>query len=47
MEGKLRGKQILEDRILRWSFRGGMKFHENRYITDAFFIGFRRSRTDF
>ncbi len=47
MEGKLKGEQILTDRSLRWSFRGGAKFHENRYIADSFFIGFRRSRTDF
>jgi hypothetical protein len=47
LEGKLKGEQILEDRSLRWSFRGGMKFHENRYIADSFFVGFRRSRTDF
>lgn len=47
LEGKLKGEQILTDRSLRWSFRGGMKFHENRYISDSFFIGFRRSRTDF
>lgn len=47
LEGKLKGEQILADRSLRWSFRGGMKFHENRYIADSFFIGFRRSRTDF
>lgn len=47
MEGKLKGEQILADRSLKWSFRGGAKFHENRYIADAFYIGFRRSRTDF
>jgi len=47
MEGKLKGEQILADRSLRWSFRGGAKFHENRCIADSFFIGFRRSRTDF
>ncbi|MCM2267404.1 MAG: hypothetical protein NDI60_06455 [Elusimicrobiales bacterium] len=47
LEGKLKGEQILADRSLRWSFRGGMKFHENRYISDSFFVGFRRSRTDF
>jgi len=47
MEGKLKGEQILADRSLRWSFRGGAKFHENRYIADSFYIGFRRSRTDF
>ncbi len=46
-EGKLKGEQILADRSLRWSFRGGAKFHENRYIADSFYIGFRRSRTDF
>ncbi|OGR41673.1 MAG: hypothetical protein A2X35_12410 [Elusimicrobia bacterium GWA2_61_42] len=47
LEGKLKGEQILADRSLRWSFRGGAKFHESRYIADSFFIGFRRSRTDF
>lgn len=47
LEGKLKGEQILEHRSLRWSFRGGMKFHDNPYIADSFFIGFRRSRTDF
>jgi len=47
MEGKLKGEQILADRSLRWSFRGGAKFHENRFIADSFFVGFRRSRTDF
>lgn len=46
-EGKLKGEQILADRSLRWSFRGGAKFHANRYIADSFYIGFRRSRTDF
>lgn len=47
VEGKLKGEQILADRSLRWSFRGGAKFHESRYIADSFFVGFRRSRTDF
>lgn len=47
MEAKLKGEQILEKRSLRWSFRGGMKFHDNPYIADSFFLGFRRSRTDF
>lgn len=47
MEGKLKGEQILADRSLRWSFRGGAKFHDNRFIADSFYVGFRRSRTDF
>lgn len=47
MEGKLKGEQILSDRSLRWSFRGGAKFHGDSHIADSFFVGFRRSRTDF
>ncbi|HOW88808.1 MAG TPA: hypothetical protein PL037_00895, partial [Elusimicrobiales bacterium] len=47
MEGKLKGEQYLADRTLRWSFRGGLKVHGNGYIADAFYLGFRRSRTDF
>ena len=47
MEGKLKGEQILADRSLRWSFRGGAKFHDNRFVSDSFYVGFRRSRTDF
>lgn len=46
-EAKLKGEQILRDRELRWSFRGGTKFHENAHIADSVFVGFRRSRTDF
>jgi len=47
LEGKLKGEQYLADRTLRWSFRGGLKAHENGYIADSFYFGFRRSRTDF
>ena len=47
MEGKLKGEQYLENRTLRWSFRGGLKAHTNRDIADSFYVGFRRSRTDF
>ncbi|MCG2726714.1 MAG: hypothetical protein L6420_10800 [Elusimicrobia bacterium] len=46
-EVKLKGEQILVDRSLTWSFRVGSKFHSNRDISDSFFVGFRRSRTDF
>lgn len=47
MEGKLKGEQYLADRTLRWSFRGGLKTHGNAYVADSFYVGFRRSRTDF
>ncbi|MBI2118883.1 MAG: hypothetical protein HYT97_04570 [Elusimicrobia bacterium] len=46
-EWKIKGDQILEDRTLRWSFRGGGKFHENKEIKDIFYLSFRRSRTDY
>lgn len=47
MEGKLKGEQYLPDRTLRWSFRGGLKTHDNKYVADSYYLGFRRSRTDF
>ena len=46
-EIKLKGEQILAERSLRWSFRVGHKHHANRGIADAFYLGVRRSRTDF
>ena len=46
-EVKLKGEQILTNRSLTWSFRVGSKFHSNSDISDSFFVGFRRSRTDF
>jgi hypothetical protein len=46
-EGKLKGDQFLDDRTLKWSFRGGLKIHDHPGVTDSVFLGFRRSRTDF
>jgi len=46
-EVKLKGEQMLSDRELRWSMRAGLKHHANPYIADAYYIGLRRSRTDF
>lgn len=46
-EGKLKGDQFLEDRTLKWSFRGGFKLHDHPGVSDSLFLGFRRSRTDF
>lgn len=40
-------KNFYKPRTLRWSFRGGLKAHGNKYIADSFYLGFRRSRTDF
>ena len=46
-EMKLKGEENLSDRSLKWSFRAGFKFHDNINIADSFFVGLRRSRTDF
>ncbi|MDT8285633.1 MAG: hypothetical protein RQ748_00865 [Elusimicrobiales bacterium] len=46
-EGKLKGDQFLDDRTLKWSFRGGFKLHDHPGVADSLFLGFRRSRTDF
>ncbi|MFH1619689.1 MAG: hypothetical protein ABIG11_07260 [bacterium] len=46
-ELKIKGEQLIQERALKWSFRVGFKYHDNRDIADALFLGFRRSRTDF
>ncbi|MDD2364583.1 MAG: hypothetical protein PHN84_00320 [Desulfuromonadaceae bacterium] len=46
-EWKLKGDRIFTHDKLSWSFRVGTKLHENRDISDTFYIGFRRSSLDF
>jgi len=41
------GSRPLTDYKLKWSYRVGMKIHENPEVTDSVYIGFRRSRLDF
>lgn len=43
-EWKLKGDQILEDRNLSWSFRVGLKMHDNPFITDEFYVALKRER---
>ena len=43
-EWKLKGDQILADRNLSWSFRVGLKLHDNPFITDEFYIALKRER---
>ena len=43
-EWKIKGDQILEDRNLSWSFRVGLKFHDNPNITDEFYVAIKRER---
>ncbi len=44
LEWKVKGDKVLENYDLSWSFRFGFKFHNNRDITDEFYIGIRRDR---
>ncbi len=46
-EWKIKGDQKVAELKLQWSFRLGAKFHANRDITDVFYLGLRRSRTDY
>ncbi|MBI4395523.1 MAG: hypothetical protein HY548_00415 [Elusimicrobia bacterium] len=46
-EWKVRGDRIKPDVKLGWSFRVGAKFHSRQGIRDVFYIGLRRSRTDY
>lgn len=46
-EWKIKGDQKTESRRMSWSFRGGAKFHSNREVLDVYYIGIRRTRTDF
>lgn len=47
MEGKMKGDNFTTDRTMKWSFRGGLKFHRNVDIADTLYLSFRRSRIDF
>lgn len=47
LEGKIKGDQETDERKMSWSFRGGGKFHNHPEILDTYYIGIRRSRTDF
>lgn len=44
LEWKIKGDQILADRELSWSFRVGLKIHDNPYITDEFYVAIKRQR---
>jgi len=45
-ELKLKGDRVTEAQKLSWSFRAGVKLHDNAYVTDTAYLGLRRSRVD-
>jgi hypothetical protein len=46
-ELKLKGDRISEEMRLSWSFRLGVKLHDNTEITDTAYVALRRSRVDY
>ncbi len=47
IEWKLKGDREFERVVHRWSFRLGVALHQNRGISDAFYVGLRRSNLDY
>lgn len=47
LEAKVKGDQATDKRKMSWSFRAGAKLHGHQDILDTFYVGLRRSRTDF
>ncbi|MEK7286994.1 MAG: hypothetical protein AAB091_00330 [Elusimicrobiota bacterium] len=46
-EWKVKGDQQTPSRKMSWSFRFGAKIHGNPEIQDTYYLGLRRSRTDY
>ena len=46
-EWKLKGDRVFANEKLSWSFRVGVKTHENPEISNTVYLGFRRSDLDF
>ncbi|MCP5334381.1 MAG: hypothetical protein H7A08_01680 [Oceanospirillaceae bacterium] len=44
LEWKLKGDQVLTDINLSWSFRTGIKMHDNNLITDEAYVALKRER---
>lgn len=47
VEWKVKGDREFLTNVLKWSFRVGARFHENKEIRDVIYLGLRRSRLDF
>jgi hypothetical protein len=43
-EWKIKGDQILVNRKMSWSFRVGLKFHDNPHITNEAYVSVKRER---
>lgn len=47
VEWKMKGERAFKDDRLSWSFRLGTKVHQNRDISNTFYLGVRRNHLDF
>jgi|JI10StandDraft_1071094.scaffolds.fasta_scaffold87250_3 hypothetical protein len=47
IEWKVKGDQLFTLHKMQWNYRIGVKLHDNPYISDIAFIGFRRNRLDY
>lgn len=47
LEAKVKGDARTAERKLSWSFRGGRRVHSNADVRGTYYLGLRRSRTDF
>lgn len=47
IEWKIKGDRVYSTHDLHWSFRAGVKLHDNQDITNTVYLAFRRSRVDF
>jgi len=47
LEAKLKGDRRSPVKKLSWSFRVGVKLHENPEVVDAAYLGIRRGRVDY
>ncbi len=47
LEWKVKGDQLFTLQKMQWNYRIGVKLHNNPYISDVAFIGFKRNRLDY
>lgn len=47
LEWKVKGDQLFTLQKMQWNYRIGVKLHNNPFISDVAFIGFKRNRLDY
>ncbi|MBS0618061.1 MAG: hypothetical protein JSR44_07720 [Spirochaetes bacterium] len=47
LEWKIKGDQLFTLQKLQWSYKFGVKLHDNHNVSDVFFVGMKRDRLDY